>query len=69
VRLDLNPTRAAQVLGVSLTGLTQQAVREAFRYAVRAAHPDTGGGAAAPSLASLREARNALLTYLEARGL
>jgi DnaJ-class molecular chaperone len=59
--------RASGRLGVHLTGLIEYDVREAFRAAIRAVHPDAGGNAAAAPerLKELRAARDMLLRWLE----
>lgn len=64
--LQHNPTRAAKMLGLELAGVTDASVRAAFAAAVREAHPDAGN-AGRYTLAQLREAKAALLAYLDAR--
>jgi hypothetical protein len=58
---------AATLLGLQLDGLTPEAVKEAFRGAVRAAHPDAGGSTvtAADDLVLAATARSALLRWLD----
>lgn len=66
---EMQARRAALLLGFnSLEGITVDLVRNAFRNAVKEAHPDAGGNgdAAAYKVEKLVAARQMLLKWIEA---
>lgn len=59
---------SARSLGLSLDGLTVEAVKAEFRKIIRETHPDVGGNPAeaAALIAAAGNARNVLITWIEA---
>lgn len=58
---------AARVLGLELSGLTEEAVFSAFRKHAKEVHPDTGGSSmgAAERLKLISDARGSLISWIE----
>jgi len=66
----VTPEHAADLLGLSMTGLTLEAVKTAFRTKVLNLHPDTGATLDVEAdMALLRQAKTLLERYVSHRGI
>ena len=65
--ISVSPTRAAKILGLTLDILDRAILRQAYVLAIREAHPDAGGASRKYTLAQIKEARDVLSAYMDAR--